>query len=83
MYSVALPAIVLSVVLFELSTSVLPKELVAGGDIGALSLHVIASALFLNHAWGLWWSRRSTCHTGRSAMRWRFTSFSITLFSWS
>jgi peptidoglycan/LPS O-acetylase OafA/YrhL len=54
MYSVALPTIVLSVLLFELSTSVLPKELVAGWDISTLSLHVIASALFLNHAWGLW-----------------------------
>ena len=54
MYSVALPAIVLSVLLFELSTSVLPNELVAGWDIGTLSLHVIASVLFLNHAWGLW-----------------------------
>ena len=38
MYSVALPAIVLSVLLFELSTSVLPKELVVGWDIGPLSL---------------------------------------------
>jgi peptidoglycan/LPS O-acetylase OafA/YrhL len=54
MYSVALPAIVLSVLLFELSAGVLPNELVAGWDIGTLSLHVIASALFLNHAWGLW-----------------------------
>jgi peptidoglycan/LPS O-acetylase OafA/YrhL len=54
MYSVALPAIVLSVLLFQLSAGMLPKELVAGWDIGTLSLHVIASALFLNHAWGLW-----------------------------
>jgi peptidoglycan/LPS O-acetylase OafA/YrhL len=54
MYSVALPAIILSVLLFEASRSVLPKELAAGWDFSSLSLHVIASALFLNHAWG-WW----------------------------
>jgi peptidoglycan/LPS O-acetylase OafA/YrhL len=54
MYSVALPAIVLATVLFLLSTSVLPKQFVAGWSVGDLSLHVAASALFLNHAWGLW-----------------------------
>jgi len=54
MYSVALPAIALAVLLFELSAGVLPKELVAGWDIGTLSLHAMASALFLNHACGLW-----------------------------
>ncbi len=52
MYSVAAPAILLSIILFAVSRGVLPNGFTRGWNGETLVSHVVASALFLNQAWG-------------------------------
>jgi peptidoglycan/LPS O-acetylase OafA/YrhL len=54
MYSVALPAIILSVLLYEFIGDQLPRGYDPDWHGWTLSLHITMSMLFLNEAWGAW-----------------------------